>query len=116
MNSFTGKKDAKRCRDKITNLNKKYRNVKDNSKATGEGSEEIKGLLEFADLDEMWGTRDIVIKKYIVEAGINDQPIDAHDTSTQVNCTRRVRQVTQVYRPIEVITTSQSLTHPFLLA
>ena len=27
MNSFAGKKDAKQCRDKITNLNKKYKNV-----------------------------------------------------------------------------------------
>lgn len=115
MNSFTGKKDAKQCRDKITNLNKKYRNVKDKSKATREGSEEIKGFPEFADLDEIWGTRDIVTNKYIVEAGTNVQPIDAYDTSTQVNCTRRVRQVTEVYRPIKVIMTTQSSTHPFLL-
>ena len=82
MNSFAGKKDAKQCRDKITNLNKKYKNVKDKSRATGEGSEEIKGFPEFADLDEIWGTRDIVTNKYVVEAGTNDQPINADDTST----------------------------------
>ena len=82
MNSFAGKKDAKQCRDKITNLNKKYKNVKDKSRATGEGSEEIKGFPEFADLDEIWGTRDIVTNKYVVEAGTNDQPINEDDTST----------------------------------
>ena len=36
MNSFAGKNDAKQCYDKITNQNKKYKNVKDKSKATGE--------------------------------------------------------------------------------
>ena len=85
INSFAGKKDAKQCREKITNLNKKYKNVKDKSKATGEGSEEIKGFPEFADLDEMWGIRDIVTNKYVVEAGTNDQPIDADETSTISN-------------------------------
>ena len=52
------------------------------SKATGEGSKEMKGFPEFADLDEIWGTQDIVTNKYVVEAGTNDQPIDADDSST----------------------------------
>ena len=70
------------CRDKITNLNKKYKNVKDKSKATREGSKEIKGFPEFADLNEIWGTWDIVTNKYVVEAGTNEQPVNADDTST----------------------------------
>ena len=58
----------------MNNLNKKYKTVKDKSKSTGEGSEEIKSFPEFTDLDELWGTRDTVTNKYVVEAGSNDQP------------------------------------------
>jgi len=72
-------KSAKKCRDKINNLNKKYKAVKDKSKMTGEGSEEIKSFPQFDDLDQIWGTRDSVSPKYVVEAGTS-QPI----TSTPV--------------------------------
>ena len=64
----------------MNNLNKKYKTVKDKSKSTGEGSDQIKSFPEFTDLDELWGTRDTVTTKYVVEAGANDQPID--ETST----------------------------------
>ena len=53
-------------RDRMNNLNKKYRTVKDKSKSTGEGSDEIKNFPEFTDLDELWGTRDTVTNKYVV--------------------------------------------------
>ena len=65
----------------MNNLNKKYRTVQDKSKSTGEGSDEIKNFPEFTDLDELWGTRDTVTNKYVVQAGSNDQPID--ETSTE---------------------------------
>ena len=82
MNSFARKKDAKQCCEKITNLNKKYKNVKDKSNTTGEGSEEVKGFWELVDLNEKWGTQDIVTNKYVAEVGTNDQPVNADDTST----------------------------------
>ena len=50
----------------MNNFNKKYRTVKDKSKSTGEGSDEIKSFPEFTDLDELWGTRDTVTNKYVV--------------------------------------------------
>ena len=64
---------------KINNLNKKYKAVKDKSKLTGEGSEGIKSFPQFDDLDQIWGTRDSVSPKYVVEAGTS-QPV----TSTPV--------------------------------
>ena len=39
-------KSAKSCRDKINNLSKKYKNVKDKSKMTGEGSKNIQSFQE----------------------------------------------------------------------
>ena len=81
INAFSGEKTAKNCRDKMNNLNKKYKTVKDKSKFTGEGSDEIKSFPEFTDLDKLWGTHDTVTNKYVVEAGSNDQPID--ETSTE---------------------------------
>ena len=53
--------------------------MKDKSKMTGEGSEEIKSFPQFDDLDQIWGTRDSVSPKYVVEAGTS-QPV----TSTPV--------------------------------
>ena len=76
---ITCDKSAKQCRDKINNLNKKYKAVKDKSKLTGEGSEEIKPFPQFDNLDQIWGTRDSVSPKYVVEAGTS-QPF----TSTPV--------------------------------
>ena len=76
---ITCDKSAKNCRDKINNLNKKYKAVKDKSKMTGEGSEDIKSFPQFDDLDQIWGTRDSVNPKYVVEAGTS-QPV----TSTPV--------------------------------
>ena len=76
---ITCDKSAKNCRDKINNLNKKYKAVKDKSKLTGEGSEGIKSFPQFDDLDQIWGTRDSVSPKYVVEAGTS-QPV----TSTPV--------------------------------
>jgi len=67
-------KSAKNCRDKINNLNKKYKTVKDKSKLTGEGSEGIKSFQKFDALDEIWGTRDSVISKYVTEAGTSHTP------------------------------------------
>lgn len=55
INDFISDKSAKNCRDKINNLNKKYKTVKDKSKLTGEGSEGIKSFPEFDALDEIWG-------------------------------------------------------------
>ena len=81
INAFSGEKTAKNCHDKMNNLNKKYKTVKDKSKSTGEGSDEIKSFPKFTDLDELWGTRDTVTNKYVVEAGSNDEPID--ETSTE---------------------------------
>ena len=72
-------KSAKNCRDKMNNLNKKYKAVKDKSKMTGEGSEGIKSFPQFDDLDQIWGTRDSVNPKYVLEAGTS-QPV----TSTPV--------------------------------
>ena len=80
INAFSGEKTAKKCHDKMNNLNKKYKTVKDKSKSTGEGSDEIKSFPEFTDLDELWGTRDTVTNKYVVQAGSNDQPIDEIST------------------------------------
>ena len=80
INAFSGEKTAKNCRDKMNNLNKKYKTVKDISKSTGEGRDKTKSFPEFTDLDELWGTGDTVTK-YVVEAGSNDQPID--ETSTE---------------------------------
>ena len=76
---ITCDKSAKKCRDKMNNLNEKYKSVKDKSKRTGEGSEEIKSFPQFGDLDQIWGTRDSVSPKYVVEAGTS-QPV----TSTPV--------------------------------
>jgi len=42
INDPTCDTSAKNCRDKINNLDKKYKTVKDKSKLTGEGSEGIK--------------------------------------------------------------------------
>ncbi|KAL9976002.1 hypothetical protein ACROYT_G013231 [Oculina patagonica] len=69
LNDHVCDKTAKNCRDKMNNLNKKYKAVKDKSKQTGEGSEGIKSFPEFNDLDEIWGTRDSVNPKYVIEAG-----------------------------------------------
>ena len=69
INSFLGEKSPKHCRDNINNLNKKYKKGKDESRRTGEGSDDIKGFPEFRELDEIWGTRDAVSPKFVVEAG-----------------------------------------------
>ncbi|KAL9978717.1 hypothetical protein ACROYT_G016270 [Oculina patagonica] len=69
FNNFICDKSAKNCRDKINNLNKKYKAVKDKSKMTGEGSDDIKSFPEFDELDQLWGTRDSVNPKYVIEAG-----------------------------------------------
>lgn len=61
INDFICDKLVKNCCDKINNLNKKYKIVKDKSKLIGEGSEGIKLFLEFDVLDEIWGIRDLVI-------------------------------------------------------
>ena len=61
-------KSAKSCRDKINNLSKKDKNVKDKRKMTGEGSKNIKSFPEFDELDQIWGTRDSVNPKYVMEA------------------------------------------------
>ena len=68
-------KSAKNCRDKINNLSKKYKNVKDKSKMTGEGSENIKSFPKFDELDQIWGTRDSVNPKYVMEAGMSKSAI-----------------------------------------
>ena len=68
-------KSAKSCRDKINNLSKKYKNVKDKSKMTGEGSKNIKSFPEFDELDQIWGTRDSVNPKYVMEAGTSKSAI-----------------------------------------
>ena len=78
----------------MNNLNKKYKPVKDKSKSTGEGSDEIESFPEFTDLDELWGTRDTVTNKYVVEAGSNDQPID--ETSTEEVTMIKVKRKTLV--------------------
>ena len=65
---------AKNCHDKINNLDKKYKTVKDRSKLTGEGSEGIKSFQKFDSLDEIWGTRDSVNPKYVTEAGTSHTP------------------------------------------
>ena len=52
-------KSTKSCRDKINNLSKKYKNVKDKSKMTGEGSKNIKSFPEFDELDQ-FGEQEIV--------------------------------------------------------
>ena len=74
INDFISDKSAKNCRDKINNLNKIYKTVKDKSKLTGEGSEGIKSFPEFDALDEIWGTRDSVNPKYVMEAGTSHTP------------------------------------------
>ena len=68
-------KSAKNCRDKINNLSKKYKNVKDKSKMTGEGSKNIKSFPEFDELDQIWGARDSVNSKYVMEAGTSKSAI-----------------------------------------
>ena len=78
---FLERKQQKTAVTRWTTLIKKYKTVKDKSKSTGEGSDEIKSFPEFTDLDELWGTRDTVTNKYVVEARSNDQPID--ETSTE---------------------------------
>ena len=77
--NITCDKSVKKCCDKINNLNKKYKAVKDKSKMTGEGSDEIKSFPQFDDLDQIWGTRDSMSPKYVVEAGTS-QPV----TSTPI--------------------------------
>lgn len=79
---ITCNKSAKQCRDKINNLNKKYKAVKDKSKLTGEGSEEIKPFPQFDNLDQIWGTRDSVSPKYVVEAGTS-QPFTSTPAPSQ---------------------------------
>jgi len=74
INDFVCKKSAKNCRDKINNLSKKYKTVKDKSKLTGEGSGDITSFPEFNDLDEIWGTRDSVNPRYVIEAGTSRSP------------------------------------------
>ena len=68
-------KSAKNCRDKINNLSKKYKNIKDKSKMPGEGSKNIKSFPEFDELDQIWGTRDSVNSKYVMEAGTSKSAI-----------------------------------------
>ena len=68
-------KSAKSCRDKINNLKKKYKNVREKSKMTGEGSKNIKSFPEFDELDQIWGTRDSVNPKYVMEAGTSKSAI-----------------------------------------
>ena len=68
-------KSAKNCRNEINNLSKKYEKVKDKSKMTGEGSENIKSFPEFDELDQIWGTRDSVNPKYVMEAGTSKSAI-----------------------------------------
>ena len=68
-------KSAKNCRDEINNLSKKYKNVKDKSKMTREGSENIKSFPEFDELNQTWGTRDSVNPKYVMEAGTSKSAI-----------------------------------------
>ena len=50
LNIHCQKKSAKNCRDKMNNLSKKHKNVKDKSKMTGEGSENIKSFPVFDEL------------------------------------------------------------------
>ena len=68
-------KSAKNCRDKINNLSKKYKSIKDKSKMPGEGSKNIKSFPEFDELDQIWGTRDSVNSKYVMEAGTSKSAI-----------------------------------------
>lgn len=39
----------------------------------GEGSNEIKGFPKFQDLDEIWGTRDSITPKYVVDSSSSDE-------------------------------------------
>ena len=41
---------------------------------TGEGSDDIKSFPEFDQLDQIWGTRDFVNPKYVMEAGTSKSP------------------------------------------
>ena len=63
----------------MNNLNKNKKAVKDKSKMTGECSEGIKSLPEFANLNQIWGITESMNLKYVVEAGTS-QPV----TSTPV--------------------------------
>ena len=72
---------AKKCRDKVNNLNKKYEAVKDKSTWTGEDSEETKSFPQFDDLDQIWGTRDSVSLNYVVETGTS-QPVTSTPNSS----------------------------------
>ena len=78
-------KSAKSCRDKINNLSKKYKNVKDKSKMTGEGSENIKSFPEFDELDQIWGTRDSVNPKYVMEAGTSKSAIATPSSNSSMS-------------------------------
>ena len=42
---------------------------------TGEGSKNIKSFPEFDELDQIWGTRDSVNPKYVMEAGTSQSAI-----------------------------------------
>ena len=57
IDDFVCDKSAKNWRDKINNLSKKYKTVKDKSKLTVEGSKDIKSFPEFNDLNDIWDKR-----------------------------------------------------------
>ncbi|KAK2556151.1 hypothetical protein P5673_021733 [Acropora cervicornis] len=65
----------------MNNLNKKYEAVNDKSIWTGEGGEEIKPFPQFDNLDQIWGTRDSVNLKYVLEAGTS-QPVTSTPNSS----------------------------------
>ena len=83
--NITCDKSAKKCCDKISNLNKKYKALKDKSKMTGEGNEGIKYFPQFDNLDQIWGTRDLVSPKYVVEVGtsqlVTSTPVPSQNPS-----------------------------------
>lgn len=68
IDDFVCDKSAKNWRDKINNLSKKYKTVKDKSKLTVEGSKDIKSFPEFNDLNDIWDKR--LIKSQVRHRGM----------------------------------------------
>lgn len=62
-------RDSTKVKTKYFNLSKKYKQAKDKTRVSGEGSEAIDDCPHFEDFDEFMGSRDIISPKYVVESG-----------------------------------------------
>ena len=76
MNNYGYKRDWVQCRNKIKNLKKEYRTVKDHNNETGRGRKTCKF---FEELDEILGHRPASTPHMLLDTGRERQPESQHN-------------------------------------